>query len=97
MQQRDYGTLREYLRRFNIVALKVPSATQEVKASAFSHSFLDVDFFKSLAKNPVSKFNALLARTAKYINMEDPQAAKRDSRGEKEGSQGGGPLQETAH
>ncbi|KAL0394375.1 UNVERIFIED_CONTAM: hypothetical protein Slati_4403700 [Sesamum latifolium] len=38
---------------------------------------------ESLAKKPVSKFDALLARVAKYINMEEAQAAKRDSRGEK--------------
>ncbi|KAL0289311.1 UNVERIFIED_CONTAM: hypothetical protein Sradi_7076100 [Sesamum radiatum] len=41
------------------------------------------DFFKSLAKKPVSKFNALLARAAKYINMDEAQAAKKNSRGEK--------------
>ncbi|KAL0431932.1 UNVERIFIED_CONTAM: hypothetical protein Sradi_0819200, partial [Sesamum radiatum] len=44
---------------------------------------MDGDFFKSLAKKPVSKFNALLARAAKYINMEDVQASKKESRGEK--------------
>ncbi|KAL0444396.1 UNVERIFIED_CONTAM: hypothetical protein Slati_2162300 [Sesamum latifolium] len=68
---------------FNTAALEVPSATQEAKASAFSQWLLDGDFFKSLAKKPVSKFDALLARAAKYINMEDAQAAKKESRGEK--------------
>ncbi|KAL0449332.1 UNVERIFIED_CONTAM: hypothetical protein Slati_1489600 [Sesamum latifolium] len=38
---------------------------------------------ESLAKKSVSKFDALLARAAKYINMEDAQAAKKESRGEK--------------
>ncbi|KAL0420638.1 UNVERIFIED_CONTAM: hypothetical protein Slati_3086700 [Sesamum latifolium] len=56
---------------------------QEVKASAFSQGLLDGDFFKSLAKKPVSKFEALLARAAKYINMENAQAAKKESHGEK--------------
>ncbi|KAL0461186.1 UNVERIFIED_CONTAM: hypothetical protein Slati_0006200 [Sesamum latifolium] len=56
---------------------------QEVKASAFSQGLLDGDFFKSLAKKPISKFDALLARAAKYINMEDAQATKKKSRGEK--------------
>ncbi|KAL0455732.1 UNVERIFIED_CONTAM: hypothetical protein Slati_0912400 [Sesamum latifolium] len=55
----------------------------EVKSSAFSQGLLVGDFFKFLAKKPVSKFDALLARTAKYINMEDAQAAKKESRGEK--------------
>ncbi|KAL0367751.1 UNVERIFIED_CONTAM: hypothetical protein Sradi_3665200 [Sesamum radiatum] len=62
---------------------KVPAATQEIKASAFSQELLDGDFFKSPAKKPVSKFDALLARAAKYINIEEAQAAKKDSRGEK--------------
>ncbi|KAL0379341.1 UNVERIFIED_CONTAM: hypothetical protein Sradi_3239600 [Sesamum radiatum] len=70
-------------RRFNTAALEVPAATQEVKANAFSQRLLDGDFFKSLAKKLVSKFDALLARAVKYINIEEAQAANKDSRGEK--------------
>ncbi|KAL0449591.1 UNVERIFIED_CONTAM: hypothetical protein Slati_1515500 [Sesamum latifolium] len=83
VRQKDNEPLKEYLERFNAAALEVPVATQEVKASAFSQGLLDGDFFKTLAKKPVSKFDALLARAAKYINMEEAQAAKKDSRGEK--------------
>ncbi|KAL0458472.1 UNVERIFIED_CONTAM: hypothetical protein Slati_0474400 [Sesamum latifolium] len=83
VRQKDNEPLKEYMQRFNVAALEVTFATQEVKASAFSQGLSDGDFFQSLAKKPVSKFDALLARVAKYINMEDAQAAKRESRGEK--------------
>ncbi|KAL0451513.1 UNVERIFIED_CONTAM: hypothetical protein Slati_1129400 [Sesamum latifolium] len=44
---------------------------------------MDGDFFKLLAKKPATKFDVLLARAAKYINMEDAHASKREGRGEK--------------
>ncbi|KAL2228425.1 UNVERIFIED_CONTAM: hypothetical protein Sindi_1822200 [Sesamum indicum] len=69
--KKDNEPLKEYLQRFSTVTLEVPSATQEVKASAFSQGLLNADFFKSLAKKPVSKFDAFLAHAAKYIKMED--------------------------
>ncbi|KAL0313191.1 UNVERIFIED_CONTAM: hypothetical protein Sradi_5718400 [Sesamum radiatum] len=50
VRQRDNEPLKEYLQRFNAAALEVPSATQEVKANAFSQGLLDEDFFKFLAK-----------------------------------------------
>ncbi|KAL0402737.1 UNVERIFIED_CONTAM: hypothetical protein Slati_4303600 [Sesamum latifolium] len=83
VRQKEDEPLKEYLQRFNTATLEVPAATQEVKASAFSQGLLDGDFFKSLAKKPVSKFDALLTRAATYINMEEAQAAKKDRRGEK--------------
>ncbi|KAL0403949.1 UNVERIFIED_CONTAM: Retrovirus-related Pol polyprotein from transposon [Sesamum radiatum] len=67
VRQKEDEPLKEYLQMFNSAALEVPAATQEVKASAFSQGLLDGDFFKSLAKKPVSKFDALLARTVKNI------------------------------
>ncbi|KAK4395814.1 hypothetical protein Sango_1735700 [Sesamum angolense] len=59
------------------------SATQEVKATAFSQGLLDRDLFKSLAMKPISKFDAILALAAKYINMENAQATKKESCSEK--------------
>ncbi|KAL0455777.1 UNVERIFIED_CONTAM: hypothetical protein Slati_0916900 [Sesamum latifolium] len=45
-------------RKVQYPALEVPAATQKVKASGFSQGLLDGDFFKSLAKKPISKFDA---------------------------------------
>ncbi|KAL0434459.1 UNVERIFIED_CONTAM: hypothetical protein Slati_2780200 [Sesamum latifolium] len=84
IRQKDNESLKEYMQRFNTAASEVPSATQEVKASAFSQGLLDGDFFKSLVKKPVSKFDALLARAVKYINMEDAQDARKKFAGRKE-------------
>ncbi|KAL0405435.1 UNVERIFIED_CONTAM: hypothetical protein Slati_3857400 [Sesamum latifolium] len=83
VRQKDNEPLKEYLQRFNADALEVPSATQEVKVSAFTQGLLDGDFFKSLAKKPVSKFDVLLARAAKYINMEDAQQERRKVEGKR--------------
>ncbi|KAL0443941.1 UNVERIFIED_CONTAM: hypothetical protein Slati_2116800 [Sesamum latifolium] len=83
IRQKEGESLKDYLQRFNTAALEVPSATQEVKASTFAQGLMDGDFFKSLAKKPTIEFDVLLARAAKYINMEDAQASKREGRGEK--------------
>ncbi|KAK4409402.1 hypothetical protein Sango_0013200 [Sesamum angolense] len=70
IRQKEGEPLKEYLQSFNTAALEVPLATQEVKVSIFAQGLLDEDFFKSLAKKPATKFDALLARAAKYINKE---------------------------
>ncbi|KAK4385836.1 hypothetical protein Sango_2707600 [Sesamum angolense] len=83
IRQKEGEPLKEYHQRFNTVALEVPSVTQEVKVSAFAQGLLDGDFFKSLAKKATTKFDALLARATKNINMEEAQSSKREGRGEK--------------
>ncbi|KAL0427973.1 UNVERIFIED_CONTAM: hypothetical protein Slati_2972100 [Sesamum latifolium] len=84
IRQKEGESLKDYLQRFNTTALEVPSVTQEVKASAFAQGLMNGDFLKSLTKKPATKFDVLLARAAKYINMEDAQASKREERGEKQ-------------
>ncbi|KAL0407515.1 UNVERIFIED_CONTAM: hypothetical protein Slati_4065400 [Sesamum latifolium] len=71
IRQKEGEHQKEYLQRFNTATLEVPSTTQEVKANTFAQGLFDRDFFKSLAKKPATKLDALLARAAKYINMED--------------------------
>ncbi|KAL0440566.1 UNVERIFIED_CONTAM: hypothetical protein Slati_2539600 [Sesamum latifolium] len=60
VRQKDGESLKEYLQKIQRRGSRSPLATQEVKASAFSQGLLDGDFFKSLAKKPASKIDALL-------------------------------------
>ncbi|KAL0370771.1 UNVERIFIED_CONTAM: hypothetical protein Sangu_0395200 [Sesamum angustifolium] len=64
-----------FLHQFGSTALEVPTTTCARIAGQ--------RLFKSLAKKQATKFDALLARAAKYINMDDAQASKREGRGEK--------------
>ncbi|KAL0327105.1 UNVERIFIED_CONTAM: hypothetical protein Sangu_1788500 [Sesamum angustifolium] len=41
VRQKENEPLKDYLQRFNVAALEVSSATQEVKANAFSKGVLD--------------------------------------------------------
>ncbi|KAL0370642.1 UNVERIFIED_CONTAM: hypothetical protein Sangu_0382300 [Sesamum angustifolium] len=66
-----------------MAALEVSSTTQEFKASVFFQGLLGEDLFKSLAKKPTFKFDALLDRVEKYINIGDAQVSKREGRREK--------------
>ncbi|KAL0458276.1 UNVERIFIED_CONTAM: hypothetical protein Slati_0454800 [Sesamum latifolium] len=51
IRQKEGEPLKEYIQRFNTVALEVPSATQEVKANAFAQGLLDRDFFNTWLRN----------------------------------------------
>ncbi|KAL0389068.1 UNVERIFIED_CONTAM: hypothetical protein Scaly_0263900 [Sesamum calycinum] len=75
IRQKEGEPLKEYVQHFNTAALEVPTTTCARIAGR--------RLFKSLAKKPATKFDALLARAAKYINMEDAQASKREGRREK--------------
>ncbi|KAI3459780.1 hypothetical protein Pfo_016443 [Paulownia fortunei] len=78
IKQKDNEALRSYIKRFTTAALEVPSATQEVLSNALAQGLQDGEFFRSLAKKLARSFDDLLARSEKYINMEEAQRMKRD-------------------
>ncbi|XP_075494787.1 uncharacterized protein LOC142532358 [Primulina tabacum] len=80
MKQRESETLREFFQRFNSAALEIPAATPDIMISAFTQGLGGGgggEFFKSLVKKPPSSYDDFLARTEKYVNLEDAQRHKR--------------------
>ncbi|XP_075475736.1 uncharacterized protein LOC142510627 [Primulina tabacum] len=72
-------TLRAYIKRFNRVALDVPTCAPEIKTTAFMHGLWEGDFFRFLTKKLPENFEDLLSRAEKYINMEEAQNQKREA------------------
>ncbi|XP_073138857.1 uncharacterized protein [Henckelia pumila] len=70
--------LRTYIKRFNKIALEVPTCAQETKIMAFTQGLREGEFFKSLVKKAPRTFEDLLARAEKYINMEEAQRQKKE-------------------
>ncbi|XP_073138248.1 uncharacterized protein [Henckelia pumila] len=77
-KQSGEESLRTYIKRFNKIALEVPTCAQETKITAFTQGLREGEFFKSLVKKAPRTFENLLARAEKYINMEEAQKQKRE-------------------
>ncbi|XP_075483548.1 uncharacterized protein LOC142523699 [Primulina tabacum] len=87
VKQSPEESLRAYIRRFNRVALDVPTCATETKTTAFTQGLRDGEFFKSLTKKVPGDFEDLLSRAEKYINMEDAQKQKREAVKKERGDQ----------
>ncbi|XP_075473861.1 uncharacterized protein LOC142504905 [Primulina tabacum] len=79
VKQGQDETLRAYIKRFNRVALDVPSCAPETKTTAFMQGLWERDFFRSVTKKLPENFEDLLSRAEKYINMEEAQNQKREA------------------
>ncbi|XP_073017981.1 uncharacterized protein [Primulina eburnea] len=77
VKQQEAETLREFVQRFNNVAMEIPAATPDIMISAFTQGLRGGEFFKSLVKKPPSSYDDLLVRAEKYVNLEDAQRHKR--------------------
>ncbi|XP_073045930.1 uncharacterized protein [Primulina eburnea] len=71
VRQGPEESLRMYIKRFNKVALDVPTCAVETKTTAFTQGLKESEFFKSLTKKVPEDFEDLLSRAEKYINMEE--------------------------
>ncbi|XP_075504634.1 uncharacterized protein LOC142542074 [Primulina tabacum] len=79
VKQNPEESLRAYIRRFNRVALDVPTCATETKTTAFTQGLREGEFFKSLTKKVPGDFEDLLSRAEKYINMEKAQKQNREA------------------
>ncbi|XP_075485250.1 uncharacterized protein LOC142524969 [Primulina tabacum] len=79
VKQNPEESLRAYIRRFNRVALDVPTCATETKTTAFTQGLREGEFFKSLTKKVPGDFEDLLSRSEKYINMEEAQKQKMEA------------------
>ncbi|XP_075521336.1 uncharacterized protein LOC142554559 [Primulina tabacum] len=79
VKQSPEESLRAYIRRFNRVALDVPTCATETTTTAFTQGLREGEFFKSLTKKVPRDFEDLLSRAEKYINMEEAQKQKREA------------------
>ncbi|XP_073121284.1 uncharacterized protein [Henckelia pumila] len=77
-KQSGEESLRTYIKRFNKIALEVPTCAQETKITDFTQGLREGEFFKSLVKKAPRTFEDLLARAEKYINMEEAQRQKKE-------------------
>ncbi|KAL0395391.1 UNVERIFIED_CONTAM: hypothetical protein Slati_4505300 [Sesamum latifolium] len=83
IKQEEKKTLRAYVQRFNTTVLEVPTPHQEVLASAFTQGLRGGPLFESLAKRPAVDFLDVLARTEKYMNLEDAWLVKNNEKDRK--------------
>ncbi|KAL0442082.1 UNVERIFIED_CONTAM: hypothetical protein Sradi_0147100 [Sesamum radiatum] len=71
------------LHRFNTTALEVPFCYSRGESHCLLTRTSRRGPLQALAMKPISKFDAILAPAAKYINIENAQATKKESCGEK--------------
>ena len=71
--------MKSYLARFNRTTLEIKELPQAITMHSILVSLKSRDFSKSLAKRPPQTMIELLARSAKFINMEEVEATKRQA------------------
>ncbi|XP_042467155.1 uncharacterized protein LOC122050303 [Zingiber officinale] len=77
LKQRPKEALMAYIKRFNLVAMDIPSVFSEILVNVFAQGVIEGEFFRSLICRPPKNFDHLLRRATKYINVEEAQAVRR--------------------
>ncbi|KAK4390230.1 hypothetical protein Sango_2086300 [Sesamum angolense] len=69
--QREYESLRNYVRRFSKTVLKVSHVNLELLASIMQQNLRRGRFHESIARKPPATLDELLVRADKYIKIEE--------------------------
>ena len=76
-QQGRRETLKEYLARFNTLALEIKDLNEGIVVHQIMARLQTRHFSLSLAKKPATSLAGLLAWSEKYINVEEIKMARR--------------------
>lgn len=78
VKQVEKESLREYIAKFNMVALEIPEVDTKIKVHAFIQGLRRGSFFDSLVMNEPEDFGDLLERITQYIHLEESQTTRRE-------------------
>ena len=78
IKQREDGTLRSYITRFNKETLSIDEADDKILVAAFTNGLRKGKFLFSLYKNDPKTMSEVLYRVTKYMNAEDVLLAREE-------------------
>lgn len=84
VKQGPRESLREYVAKFNMIALEIPGVDEKVKVHAFIQALRSGAFFDSLVMSEPVGFGDLLRRITPNIHLEEAKSARKE-KGEKMG------------
>ncbi|KAL0423912.1 UNVERIFIED_CONTAM: hypothetical protein Sradi_0926000 [Sesamum radiatum] len=88
MEHEENDTLKAYIEQFNNNILEVPAIYPQVLISSITQGLYNEPLFESMTKKHISDLYNLLARTDRYINLEDSQLTKDNSIDRKRNKEG---------
>lgn len=78
VKQENEESLREYVAKFNMVALETPGVDAKIKIHAFTQGLRSGTFSDYLVTNEPRDFGELLGRITPYIHLEEARVARKE-------------------
>ncbi|XP_057803341.1 uncharacterized protein LOC131018642 [Salvia miltiorrhiza] len=77
IRQEPQETLREYVARFNTIALDIPDAESQIKWYAFARGLKQGPLFEALQIKPPTSFEDIMTIIPGYLQLEDAKMARK--------------------